>query len=381
MSNALTLFDKPDLAIPAHLQDVNDDANIVPRVSVNALGMEGKTWSITLNGDKTPLMKRDADGDEIPVSVMQAIILEYNKRRGRSYYPGAYDPAKVAQPACWSEDGVAPHDSIAEPVCKTCADCPMAAKGSKVSEQGKAVTACSQHRVMVVVPAFKPDMEPLRFKIPVTSDYDRDGDTPGWFAFQQYLDLLTQQKVRNTAMLITKMKFDATVAYPKVLFSPFRWLTPEEKTVVIPASKSEATKKLLAGAFDPAGIAPAKDDDDGEVIMGSTKAGTEEQALIAAEAKRVAEERAAAEAKAAAKAAKEAKAKAAAEAKAKAAAEAEAKAAAAAKPVTGFIVDDDDDDDETPTKPTEPAASKPTETATSGVVTADVAALLDDWDD
>jgi hypothetical protein len=253
MSTALTLFDAKTVAIPDYLRDLNEEGNIPDRQTTPSLSFEGKVWTISLNGEKVPLMKRDADGDEIPVSVMRAVILGFNPRRGRAYYPGAYDPAKIAQPTCWSDDGDKPHPSIAEPQSRTCAECPLAVKGSKISEQGKPVAACSQHRILVVVPAHKLDMEPLRMKIPVTSDYDKELDDPQWFAFQQYRDFLKARGVNHTAMVVTKMKFDPRVPYPKIIFSPDRFLTADEMRIVAPVAKSETVAKLLAGIWTPAG--------------------------------------------------------------------------------------------------------------------------------
>lgn len=268
MSKALTLFESPTLAIPAHLRDLNDEGNIEDRVSIPSLSYEGKVWTISLNGEKTKLMKKDADGDEMPMAVMRVVILDYNQRRGRSYYEGAYDPSKPAQPLCWSEDGVAPHPSIAEPQCSSCEKCPMAVKGSKVTEQGKAVQACSQHRMLAVVPANKLDMEPLRLKLAVTSDYDKENEleAQGWYAFSAYKDFLKARQINHTAMLVTKMRFDPNVAYPKVLFSPDRWVEPEEKAVVNPKVKSDEVKKLLSGSWTPAGVngKQVADDEDDE---------------------------------------------------------------------------------------------------------------------
>jgi hypothetical protein len=256
MSNALTLFDSPTFAIPAHLQDLNEEGNIADRQTTPSLSYEGKVWTISVNGEKTKLMKRDADGDEMPLAVMRVVILDYNQRRGRSYYEGAYDPAKAAQPLCWSDDGVAPSPAVKSPQCASCDACPMAVKGSKVTEQGKAVSACSQHRMLAVVPANKMDMEPLRIKLAVTSDYDKDNDleAQGWFAFQQYRDFLKARNINHTAMLVTKMRFDPNTAYPKVLFSPDRWVEPNEKPIINPKAKSDAVKKLLSGTWTPAGV-------------------------------------------------------------------------------------------------------------------------------
>jgi hypothetical protein len=116
-------------------------------------------------------------------------------------------------------------------ISATCANCPMAVKGSKVIPgTNKAVTACSQHRMLALVPdpalGLK-DIPPLRLKIAMTSDWDKqspDQEQQGWFAFSNYVDWLVARNVKHTAALVTKMKFDPEAAYPKIFFSAERYL-------------------------------------------------------------------------------------------------------------------------------------------------------------
>jgi hypothetical protein len=200
---------------------------------------------------------------------MRVVVLDYAKRRGRAYYEGAYDPAKPGSPLCWSDDGVKPHASVKEPKCGTCEGCPLAVKGSKITEQGKAVTACSQHRMIVVVPAGKLDFTPMRMKLAITSDWDKNSpelEQQGWFAFNNYTDFLRTKSVPHTAAIVTKMKFDPNVPYPKVMFSPDRWLEQDELAQVRTVLKSDAVSGLLNGTWSPAGVdgvkTPAADEDD-----------------------------------------------------------------------------------------------------------------------
>lgn len=258
MTNALTMFDGAANKLPAHIANFFDaeGSNIADKLTVPSLSFEGKVWQISVNGDKSKLMKRNADGDEEPVSVLRVVVLDYAKRRGRAFYEGAYDPAKPGTPKCWSDDGLAPDTNVSEPQSTKCETCPMSVKGSKVSDNGKAVTACSQHRMLAVVPAHKLDFEPLRMKIAITSDFDKqspDLAAQNWHAFSNYLDFLKSKGVGHTGALVTKMRFDPTVAYPKLIFSPDRWLETNELAIIAPVAKSEGVAKLLAGTWTPAG--------------------------------------------------------------------------------------------------------------------------------
>jgi hypothetical protein len=150
---------------------------------------------------------------------------------------------------------VKPHPSIAEPQCASCDNCPLAVKGSKVTEQGKAVTACSQHRMIVVAPLGKLDM-PLRMKLAITSDWDKNPELEKekWFAFNNYTDYLRGKGLAHTAIVVTKLRFDPNVPYPKVLFSPDRWLNDKEASVAKSVIRTDAVKNLLSGSWTPAGV-------------------------------------------------------------------------------------------------------------------------------
>lgn len=259
MSNSLAILDNAP-SIPANVAEFFDDtdnSNLRPRETVPSLSYEGKTWTISLNGERKPLMRKNAEGDEEPLAVMRVIVLDYAARRGRAFYEGAYDPAKPMMPVCWSDDGIAPSSYVKAKKADACAKCPLSVKGSKVTEQGKAVTACGEHRMIVVIPAGRLDFEPLRMKLAITSDYDGqspDMEAQGWFGFKNYTDMLRTKQVKHTAMLVTKMRFDPSVAYPKVLFSADKWLDAEALAQIPAIVKDERVAKLVSGSWTPDGV-------------------------------------------------------------------------------------------------------------------------------
>jgi hypothetical protein len=263
MANEIAMFD-PKAGMPAHVAAFfgqEGGSNIEDRAKVPSLSPQGKTWTISVDGNKTKLM-RNLDGDMVPVGVLRVVVLDFAKRRGRAYYEGAYDPEKEAAPVCWSDDGITPDETVPADVKQNktafqCDKCPMAAKGSKIADGGKAVTACSQHRMLAVVPENKLDFKPLRLKIAITSDWDKESPgaaAEGWFAFQNYMDYLKSRGVQHSAAVVTKMKFDTNASYPKIFFAAERWLNPDELAIVAPLTKSDEVQKLLGGTFTPAGV-------------------------------------------------------------------------------------------------------------------------------
>ena len=312
--------------VPAHIkQFLDEEKNIVDRVTVPSLSIDGKVFTVVLNGEKTPLLSRNEDGDRVPLQVFRGIVLDYNRTNGRTFYSQGYDKNKPGKPDCSSENGVVPDETIEHPVATRCDKCPNSIKGSKQNDNGQDTTACKQHRMLAVVPAAKPEFTPLRLKLPATSVYDGkdpDHEKEGWYSWTKYLDYLRSNGCTHTAAIITKMKFDTTpgISWPKLLFAPQDWVPEETKLLVAPICKSDEVKGLLSGAWTPNGV----DGVDGEKVEKLTE---EEKAKVPSQEELDAAVKAQAKADADAKAEKAAKAKAAREAKA----EAEAKAAAEAK--------------------------------------------------
>lgn len=259
MSNELSIFDGNNFAAPAYADDLfAGKTNLEKRNTVPTLSFEGKVWAVTMDGEKRRLTRTTEDGDEEPVSTMRVVILNAAPSRGRTYYEGSYDPNKIGSPKCWSDDGQKPHSSVQDPMSLTCKACPMAIKGSKVTDQGKPIVACSQHRMLAVVPASNVDSTPLRMKIAITSDWDADGakgedGKKGWYAFSNYKDFLTTRGVKHTAQIVTKIRFDNNVAYPKLLFAADKWLEPEDMRTSASKVDSDEVLALLGGGFTPNG--------------------------------------------------------------------------------------------------------------------------------
>lgn len=254
MSNELTLSGGK---LPDYIQAFSDEeGNIAPRETVPSLSFGGKVWAISVNGQKGPLTKVDDDGERVPVAVVSLVILDYAKNRGRAYYTGDYDPNATRQPDCWSSDGVTPDRNVTEPLAAKCAQCPMAVKGSKTSLNGKPVTACQQYRLLAVVPATKLEYPALRLKIASTSDWDKqnpEANAQEYFAFSQFLDYVSSRGCKNTAAIVTKVRFDATCNYPKLLFKGERLLTPPELEVVRGRIHTPEVQSILSRDWTPAG--------------------------------------------------------------------------------------------------------------------------------
>ena len=252
MSNAMQLF--AEAPVPAHVAAAFADAeNVIPRETTPALTFRGKTWRVRVGGEETVLTRRNSDGEAEPTPVVKVVVLNVNQKRSRIFYAGAYVEGTNASPACWSSDGERPDKDVKEPCATTCASCPNSVKGSKITPQGKEVTACGTVKRLVVVPSAKMDMTPLLLKVPQTSMWDKnnaEAEAKGYYAWDQYVDFLRARGVKHTASVVTKVKFDSSVAYPKLLFTAERWLDEVEAQAVVPLVNSDEVVKLMSGKIN-----------------------------------------------------------------------------------------------------------------------------------
>jgi hypothetical protein len=275
-----------DNQLPAHLANVfGDEGNIAPRQSINQLSYRGKVWRRVVAGEETQLTRQSADtGEQEPIPIVQVILLDHNKQRSRSFFEGNYEDGKNSAPRCYSGDGIKPDASVKEPISATCATCPNAVKGSKITENGKQSTLCSPFKRVAVIPSANIGQHPpMLLKLAQTSIWDKDNpeEAKGWYAWDNYLDMLRARGAKHTGMVETRIKFDLRVAYPKLLFSAARWLSPEEALTAKQAIESMATdiEAIVNGAGNSDGVMgqPAN----GGVAAGGTNGGAQAAAAPA----------------------------------------------------------------------------------------------------
>jgi hypothetical protein len=375
-NNPLAIFDQT----PAHVRAAQEagTSNIVTRSQVNTLTFPGKVWTVNIDGSKRPLMRTNADGEEELVQTVDVVVIAYNENRGRAYYGGrTYDPNAENAPVCWSNDGITSSPNGSERQSEKCNVCPQAVKGSRQTDQGKAAAACAVHRNLAIIPKSK-DLSTapvLRLKIPQTSDFDglnKEAQAKGMFAFSNYLNFLKSKQVPFTYSLTTKIRFDNTKNYPKLWFSPSRWLTEEEAATCAEIVASGNLDDLLKTDFSGFGSAGARP-------PGITEADEEdEDAATAFEVTQPVAPKAAAPAPKPAPVPAPAPAPAATtNAKAKTAAQKKAEAATAAAAARKAAVLDDDEEEPVTGRA---LATTPTTPAAVGASPA-LDTILKDWDD
>ncbi len=233
----------------------NDELGAGVASSYGVMGYKGKVWSTRYQGVDTPLMRDDGDGARGSIEV---VIVKAAAPISKIFYKGGYVEGSTAAPDCWSANGVTPDGSVQNKVHSTCADCPMNAWGSRVTEAGKQGKACADSRRIAVVPVADIDNElfggPMLLRVPAASLKD----------LKAYGDLLNSYQYPYYAVA-TRISFDPKEAYPKFVFSAIRPLTDDEgrKIMALRDDKrvstvlNETADQRVAPAAAPAASVPA----------------------------------------------------------------------------------------------------------------------------
>jgi len=304
--------------LPAHLAAfaaLSSAKDLTSNVGVSypVLSLKGKVWAVSRSGERQIVMNEENE----PRASIEAILLRANPALSKVYYPDGYEEGSTEKPACYSNDGIRPGSDAQTPQSATCQGCPHNAWGSKISDTGAKLKACTDSRRMAVA-APTTINDPMLLRIPAAS----------LKGLAEYGEAFDKKGIPYQAA-VTKLSFDPEASSPKVLFKFVRFITAEEAKQVLEVAESSVIKQITGldqpsvpvtadvnRETKPAALAPSP--------ASQSASGTDDTAKKAAEAKAKKD----AENKAKAKAEAEARAKA--EAKARAEADAAAKAAAPA---------------------------------------------------
>lgn len=217
------------------------------------IGYKGGKFSIQHRGTKEILYRYDATGKvEGTVQHLDLVIVDTADANAKVYYAKAYQEGDDAQPDCWSSNGQAPDSSIQNPQSATCATCKWNQFGSRVNQAtGSKGKACADTRRLAVVPG--DDVEnkllggPMLLRVPPAS----------LSTFAAYGDGLAAAQYPFAA-LVTRVGFDLTKAYPALVFSVVRALTPAELGKIKEHQANPMVLRLINASDDMVPAAPAQ---------------------------------------------------------------------------------------------------------------------------
>ena len=230
-----------DASVPAFLRNANF-------LQINQKAVQGLSSGapprLSFRGSRLRFVA--ADGTETPVTenngvAIDVVVIDASEHVSKFYYDQAYDPnADDLAPACFSDNGVGPSVRSTKPQSLLCANCPKNAWGSKVTPQGTQVKACSDVKKLALIPASNVNGPAYMIGVPGAS-------LKTWSAF---VDTVSKRGIPIPA-LVVQIGFDASAEYPKLTFTPKRYIDETEAAAIQELFGSEECDELVGRKDTP----------------------------------------------------------------------------------------------------------------------------------
>ncbi len=237
-TNAVAAPAAAKVAVPAHLQDFfgfapNKDLAGGVGPSFPVVSIKGKVWTIVENGQRNLVQRDDGNGEMVPASYIEVILIKANKDLSKIYYPDGYEEGSDTKPVCFSNDSVRPDPSAEQKQHINCKECPRNVWGSRITENGKKGKECSDARRVAIAPAGQPEKVML-LRVPAGSLRD----------LADYGSKLEERGIPYPAV-VTRLSFDHTVAHQKLVFAPKQFITAEQAAKVREVMQSDIVASIL----------------------------------------------------------------------------------------------------------------------------------------
>lgn len=221
--------------LPAHIANLpgisEDDLISGTGGGFPVISIKGKVFTIVRGDERTMVTRPDADGE--PAGSIEVVILKANPNLSKTYYPKGYEEGTADKPTCYSNDGIAPGQDAQEPQSVKCATCAHNQWGSKISENGSKVKACSDVRRLAVAPLNQLN-DPMLIRVPAAS----------LKPLGEYGSALKKRGVKYPAV-VTKISFDFSVAHPALVFKPVAFITEEMATQVQEVMRGDMVTQII----------------------------------------------------------------------------------------------------------------------------------------
>jgi hypothetical protein len=256
--------------LPAHLRA---KAAALSETARALMGSGGGGKRISIKNGVWRLLDNGKEIAQVEERYLDVVILKAAPKVSRVLYLGKYDSANSTPPDCWSANGDVPDASIKDPQSSTCATCEQNVAGSGKGDS----RACRFQQRIAVVTATDliengKEANVMNFTVPATSLFGKaDGDKR---PLQEYARWLGAQKA-SPEMMVTRMRFDTSddTEGQKVVFKAMRWLEQDEfDAVEVLAESEDANKAITMTVAQADGVAKPADAVEGAAPKPKAKA-------------------------------------------------------------------------------------------------------------
>lgn len=237
MAQELSLFDSPS-KLPAHLQGFSSSLSTdlaLGGMGRNRIGLKGSRFRLIVSGTEEAVLEQTS---------LEVVIVGAAKGAARIYYGTDYDPDEKTHPLCYSVDGIAPANDIANPQSTKCAVCPQNQKGSKITKDGTKTKACGYFKRLAVTLINDPQHRVFQLDGKALTIFGVGQAARNLFTLNEYAKKLDTRGY-DAAHLVTKLSFDTDSSVPKLYFSPVRLLKEDEAAWVQELVNSDEVKNAV----------------------------------------------------------------------------------------------------------------------------------------
>ena len=199
------------------------------------LSIKGKVFRVRVNGEEQALLD---PATRQPLPFLDVVLVNASPQLSKTYYAKGFVDGDLNPPDCWSLDSIAPDRSVANKMAPLCANCPMNAFGSRITDNGKQAKACQDaRRVAVVMPHQLDGQEQMIMLLRVPQSSLKN--------LKVYAHLLERHQMEPGAC-VTRLAFDYQEAFPKLLFNFVSPLNEQQYDKAIDIAEAPNTHLMLA---------------------------------------------------------------------------------------------------------------------------------------
>ena len=190
-----------------------------PRISIKA-----SRFRIVEGGTETILQE----------PTLEVVVVGANPNLSKAWYEAAWNPdAEATAPDCYTLEGTRPDPDSKSPQSDLCASCPQNAWGSRVTDNGTKLKACSDKKRLAVVAATDP-AGPI-YLLEVTP-----AALKGLNQYQREL----QMRGIAPEIVRTVVSFDTAASFPKLAFGFGGFIDEATQIAVDPLFGTQAVKEI-----------------------------------------------------------------------------------------------------------------------------------------
>jgi hypothetical protein len=247
-----------NIQVPAHLAGRVGVPSVLGAALTGGLSSGQSFPKISIKASRFRIKEGDTE-TVLDSTNLDVVVVGANPRLSKTWYAKAWTKdAEPSAPDCFSLDGVSPDPESEDPQNNLCASCPQNAWGSKVTDNGQQIKACSDNKRLAVVAA--DDASGPVYLLSVTPAALK--------GLNQYQKELSVRGI-PPEIVKTRVSFDTDASFPKLKFTFGGFLDADVQEVVDGLFGSEQVKEItgetpktpvavpqIARAQAPAPVAP-----------------------------------------------------------------------------------------------------------------------------